>query len=77
MNKVFGSILGAMAIVAVIYLNYHAVKDSVPFLRRQRDRVTNSKPFIKVSNWFKGTKTKAQDVSGRLVHMFKRKENVA
>lgn len=77
MNKLVGSILGAMAVVAVMYLNYHAVKESVPFLRRQRDRVTQSKPFVKVSDWIKGTKTTVSDASGRVIHMFKRKKSAA
>lgn len=77
MNKFIGSILGVMAIVAVMYCNYHAIKESVPFLRRQRDRVTQSKPFTKVSNWIKGTKTAVSDASGRVVHIFKRKKSVA
>ena len=75
-----------MTTVALVYINYHAIKESVPFLRRQRDKLTNSKPYTKVSGWIgnvtqsnivKGTKTKAKDAGGRLVHMFKRSENVA
>jgi hypothetical protein len=86
MNILFGKLFGVMAIVAVIYLNYHAIKDSVPFLRRQLDRVIGSKIFTKARNWVgnvtqsnivQGTKSTVSDAGGRVVHMFKRSKNIA
>jgi len=86
MKKLLVSIFGAMTVVGLVFLNYHAIKESAPFLRRMRDKFTNSKPYTKVSGWcsrvtqsniVQGTKTKVKDTGGRLVHMFERSEKSA
>ena len=70
LNKLIGSLFLAMTTVALVYINYHAIKDSVPFMRRQYDkigglfnRVTESKAVATVTS-----------AGGRVVHMFKRSE---
>lgn len=86
MKKLIGSLLAAMMVIAMLYCNYHAVKDSVPFFQRQYDRVTNSKLWNKVHSWIhrvtnlnmvQGTKTKVSNAGGRVIHMFKRSEKTA
>lgn len=86
MKKLIVSLLAAMTVIAVLYCNYHVIRDSVPFFRRMRNRVTGSKLWIKVSSWthrmtdsniVQGTKTKVSSAGGRVIHMFKRGEKTA
>ena len=83
MKKLIGSLFFAMITVAVVYCNYHAIKESVPFLRRQCNRFAKSKLVTMPKSWLNrvtsanivvATKTKAKDAGGRVVHMFKRSE---
>ena len=83
MKKLIGSILASMTIVAIVYCNYHAIKDSAPFFRHQLDRIRGSKAVTRMSGWcsrvtesniVQGTKAKASSAGGRVVHMFKRRE---
>ena len=74
MKKLIASLFLAMTTVALVYINYHAIKDSVPFFVRLRNKVTGSKTYARVSGLAKGTKTKVSSAGGRVVHMFKRRE---
>jgi hypothetical protein len=83
MKSLLAKVFGLMALVAVVYCNYHAVKDSAPFFKRQLNRVRGSKAYTRVSGWVdrvtssnivQGTKAKATSAGGRVVHMFKRRE---
>lgn len=86
MKKLIGLIFATMTVIAVVYCNYHAVRESKPFFTKARDRLTGSKAYTKISglvgrvtdsNIVQGTKTKVSNAGGRVVHMFKRREHVA
>ena len=86
MKKLIGSILAGMTVIAILYCNYCAVRESKPLFKRMLDSITGSKPYTTVSGWVhrvtdsnlvQGTKTKVKNTGGRLVHMFDRSSKTA
>jgi len=83
MKSLLVKLFCVMSVITVIYCNYHAIRESTSFFKRQLNRVRNSKPYARVSGWVsrvtdsnivQGTKAKASSAGGRVVHMFKRHE---
>ena len=60
MKKFFGVLIVSMTTVAIVWANYRAVSESVPFFKRMFNKVRTVK-----------VKETVQDVSDRVVHIFK------
>lgn len=74
MKKLFGLLLVTMGMVALVYVNYHAIKDSKPWFRRQLDKLMGTKLYQKYSGGVSRTKTVIHNTGDRVVHIFRRKE---
>ena len=84
MTKWIAGIFTAMVSVAVVYLNYRAVKEMKPWLSRQWTKVRSSKAYASIGNtWHRmtdmnivqGTKLRIVHTKDRACHLFDRAED--